>query len=117
MKFAFAKFVLLVLMVNNWGIKPLSEAMLLQMMQMLTWFSSKPQATPPVAKIMDYGKFKFISKETKKNNVRNKALLPKEVPRLSPVIDKVFETKLRNGCKFFLKKETRLKFYPILKVG
>ena len=59
------------------GIKPLSEAQAIADDANVDLVLIQPQATPPVAKIMDYGKFKFeYQKKTKKNNVRNKALLP-----------------------------------------
>ncbi|MBQ7718085.1 MAG: translation initiation factor IF-3 [Clostridia bacterium] len=60
-----------------------------------------PQATPPVCKIMDYGKYKFEAgkreKEAKKNQ---KVAVVKEV-RLSPSIDEHdFNTKLNHAVKF-----------------
>lgn len=60
-----------------------------------------PQATPPVCKIMDYGKYKFEAgkreKEAKKNQ---KVAVIKEV-RLSPSIDEHdFNTKLNHALKF-----------------
>ncbi len=60
-----------------------------------------PQATPPVCKIMDYGKYKFElakrDRETKKNQ---KVVNIKEI-RLSPSIDtNDFNTKVNHTLKF-----------------
>ncbi len=69
----------------------------------------QPQATPPVAKIMDYGKFKFEYQKKQKNNVKNKALLLLRKFVLAQLLIKgIFETKLRNGRKF-LKKGNKVK--------
>ena len=76
MKFAFAKFVLFGLDGEQLGIKPLSEAQAIADDANVDLVLIQPQATPPVAKIMDYGKFKFEYQKKQKNNVRNKALLP-----------------------------------------
>ena len=54
------------------GIKPLSEAQAIADDANVDLVLIQPQATPPVAKIMDYGSIK----RNKKNNVRDKALLP-----------------------------------------
>ena len=56
-----------------------------------------PNAKPPVARIMDYGKYKFEQqKKEKEMNV-------KEL-RLSPTIEEHdFQTKLKNGRKFLSK--------------
>ena len=56
-----------------------------------------PNAKPPVARIMDYGKYKF--EQQKKEKVIN----VKEL-RLSPTIEEHdFQTKLKNGRKFLSK--------------
>lgn len=57
------------------GIKPLSEAQAIADDANVDLVLIQPQATPPVAKIMNYGKFKFEYQKKQKNNVRNKALL------------------------------------------
>ena len=56
------------------GIKPLSEAQALADEANVDLVLIQPQAKPPVAKIMDYGKFKFEYQKNKKNNAKNKAL-------------------------------------------
>jgi translation initiation factor IF-3 len=63
-----------------------------------------PNAKPPVARIMDYGKFKLEQQKKEKEARKNqKIILLKEV-RLSPTIDEHdFNTKLRNAIKFLEK--------------
>ena len=60
-----------------------------------------PQATPPVCKIMDYGKHKFeLAKREKENRKNQKVVAIKEV-RLTPNIeDHDFNTKLNQAIKF-----------------
>lgn len=60
-----------------------------------------PQATPPVCKIMDYGKHKFeLAKREKENRKNQKVVAIKEV-RLTPNIDDHdFNTKLNQAIKF-----------------
>ena len=109
MKFAFVKFVLLVLMVNNWELNHCQKHKLLQMMQNVDLVLIQPQATPPVAKIMDYGKFKFEYQKKQKEQRKKQSVVTVKEVRLSPVIDKGdFETKLRNGRKF-LEKGNKVK--------
>ena len=86
------------------GIKPLSEAQAVADDANVDLVLIQPQATPPVAKIMEYGKFKFeYQKKQKEQRKKQSTVTVKEI-RLSPVIDKGdFETKLRNGRKFLQK--------------
>lgn len=61
-------------------------------------------AKPPVAKIMDYGKFKFDSqKKVREQRKNQKTVTVKEI-RLSPTIDSGdFNTKKNNAMKFLSK--------------
>ena len=88
------------------GIKPLSEAQAIADDDLVL---IQPQATPPVAKIMDYGKFKFEYQKKQKEQRKKQSVVTVKEVRLSPVIDKGdFETKLRNGRKF-LEKGNKVK--------
>ncbi len=60
-----------------------------------------PNANPPVAKFMDYNKFKYDQqRKAREAKKKQKTVTLKEI-RLSPKIDTHdFETKLRNGRKF-----------------
>ena len=86
------------------GIKPLSEAQAIADDANVDLVLIQPQATPPVAKIMDYGKFKFEYQKKRKEQRKKQSVVTVKEIRLSPVIDKGdFETKLRNGRKFLQK--------------
>ena len=79
------------------GVKTKAEALQIAESANLDLVLVAPGATPPVARIMDYGKFRF--EQHKKQKVIN----VKEV-RLSPTIDvNDFNTKLRNARKFLEK--------------
>lgn len=60
-----------------------------------------PQATPPVCKIMDYGKYKFeLAKRDRETRKNQKVVNVKEI-RLSPSIDtNDFNTKVNHAVKF-----------------
>ena len=63
-----------------------------------------PKAKPPVAKIMDYGKYRFeLQKKQREARKKQKVVNIKEV-RLSPTIDtNDFNTKMKNARKFLSK--------------
>lgn len=65
-----------------------------------------PNAAPPVAKIMDYGKFRYEQQRKQREARKNqKVLVTKEI-RLSPTIDEHdFETKAKQAEKFLSKGE------------
>lgn len=55
-----------------------------------------PQATPPVCKIMDYGKYRFEKQKKQKEAKKHQKTIALKEIRLSPVIDKHdMETKLK----------------------
>lgn len=86
------------------GIKTRTEALEIAARANLDLVLVAPQAKPPVARIMDYGKFKFEQQKKDREVRKNqKIILLKEV-RLSPTIDEHdFQTKLRNAIKFLEK--------------
>lgn len=60
-----------------------------------------PTAKPPVARIMDYGKFRFEQQKKDKEARKNQKVIVMKEVRLSPTIDEHdFDTKLRNARKF-----------------
>ena len=60
-----------------------------------------PTATPPVCKLMDYGKFKFDQAKREKEAKKNQHVVEVKEVRMSPGIDiGDFNTKLRNAQKF-----------------
>ena len=61
-----------------------------------------PKATPPVCKLMDYGKFKFEQSKREKEARKNQHVVEIKEVRMSPGIDvNDFNVKLRNAQKFF----------------
>lgn len=60
-----------------------------------------PNATPPVCKLMDYGKFKFEQSKREKEAKKNQHVVEIKEIRMSPGIDVGdFNVKLRNAQKF-----------------
>ena len=86
------------------GIKTRNEALEIAGRVNLDLVLVAPQAKPPVARIMDHGKFKFEQQKKEREIRQNqKVIVVKEV-RLSPGIDDHdFNTKLRNAIKFLEK--------------
>ncbi|WP_222860814.1 translation initiation factor IF-3 [Weissella muntiaci] len=66
-------------------------------------------AKPPVAKIMDYGKFKFDNQKKQREQRKNQKIVSIKEIRLSPTIDdNDFNTKKNNAIKF-LEKGNKIK--------
>ncbi len=86
------------------GIKEVSEAKRLAETAHMDLVLMSPNAKPPVAKIMDYGKYKFeLQKKDREARKKQKTFNVKEV-RLSPTIEENdFNTKLNNARKFLAK--------------
>lgn len=63
-----------------------------------------PNAQPPVARIMNYGKYRFDQQKREREARKNQKVVTVKEIRLSPTIDdNDFQTKLRNGRKFLEK--------------
>lgn len=88
------------------GVKSKQEALEIAERVNLDLVLVAPTAKPPVARIMDYGKFKFEQqKKDKEARKKQKIVTLKEI-RLSPTIEKHdFETKLKNAKKFLIKED------------
>ncbi len=86
------------------GVKSRDEALKLAEDADLDLILVAPKAKPPVAKILDYGKYRFEQqKKDRESRKKQKVVNIKEV-RLSPVIDtNDFNTKLKNARKFLAK--------------
>ena len=86
------------------GVKSKQEALEMAERVDLDLVIVAPNAKPPVARIMDYGKFKFEQqKKEKEMKKKQKTINVKEI-RLSPTIEEHdFQTKLKNGRKFLSK--------------
>ena len=60
-----------------------------------------PKATPPVCKILDYGKYRFEAQKKAKEAKKNQQVTEIKPIRLSPVIDKHdFDTKVNQSTKW-----------------
>lgn len=88
------------------GIKSKQEALQIAEDANLDVVLVAPKAKPPVARIMDYGKYRFeLQKKQREARKKQKVVSVKEV-RLSPTIDtNDFNTKLKNAKKFLAKGE------------
>jgi len=86
------------------GVKTRNEALDIAARANLDLVLVAPQAKPPVARIMDYGKFKFEQQKKDREVRKNQKIINIKEVRLSPTIDEHdFQTKLRNAVKFLEK--------------
>lgn len=95
------------------GVLTKDEAMKIAKEQGLTLVEIAPNAVPPVAKIVDFGKFRYAEeKKLKKQSKGQKGGEVKEV-RFSPFIaDKDFETRLAR-VKEFLGEKNKVKIVVV----
>ena len=83
------------------GIMPADEALKIADEQGLDLVKISPQATPPVCKLMNYGKFRFEQSKREKEARKNQHVVEIKEIRMSPGIDVGdFNTKLKNAQKF-----------------
>lgn len=83
------------------GIMKLADAMKLADERNLDLVEIAPQATPPVCKIMDYGKYRFDQAKREKETRKNQKVVNIKEVRLTPSIDVGdFETKVKQAKKF-----------------
>lgn len=86
------------------GIKSKIEALEIAARRNLDLVLVAPNAKPPVARIMDYGKFRFEQQKKEKEARKNQKVISIKEVRFSPTIDEHdFNTKLRNARKFLEK--------------
>lgn len=83
------------------GIVSGKEALAMAHEKNLDLVKISPNATPPVCKIMDFGKYKYeASKKEKESRKKQKVVVLKEI-RLRPSIeDNDLKTKAKNAAKF-----------------
>ena len=83
------------------GIMSAAQAQRIADEQGLALVKISPQATPPVCKLMDYGKFRFEQGKREKEAKKNQHVVEIKEIRMSPGIDVGdFNTKLKNAQKF-----------------
>jgi len=69
-----------------------------------------PNAKPPVARVMDYGKHRYEQQKKEKEARKNQKTVDVKELRLSPTIDDHdFNTKLRKARKFIEKDENKVR--------
>ncbi|MCS9991273.1 translation initiation factor IF-3 [Weissella confusa] len=91
------------------GIMPKAEAQAIADEEELDLVLVQANAKPPVAKIMDYGKFRFDSQKKQREQRKNQKIVSIKEVRLSPTIDdNDFNTKKKNAVKF-LEKGNKVK--------
>ena len=83
------------------GIMSAAQAQRIADEQGLDLVKISPQATPPVCKLMDYGKFRFEQGKREKEAKKNQHVVEIKEIRKSPGIDVGdFNTKIKNAQKF-----------------
>lgn len=86
------------------GVVPTAEAMQKAADSELDLVLISPGAKPPVARIMDYGKYRYEQQRKEREQRKHQKTINVKEIRLSPTIDENdFQTKLRNGRKFLEK--------------
>ncbi|WP_080146135.1 translation initiation factor IF-3 [Marinilactibacillus piezotolerans] len=83
------------------GVVQRNEAMRLAEDANLDLVLVAPNAKPPVARVMDYGKYRYELQKKEREARKNQKIVNVKEIRLSPTIDDHdFNTKLRNARKF-----------------
>ena len=91
------------------GIMSAATALNMAAEQELDLVKIAPNSTPPVCKIMDYGKFRFEQLKKEKEAKKNQHVVEIKEVRMSPNIDtNDFNTKVKSALKF-LKDGDRVK--------
>lgn len=83
------------------GIVPIAEAQKMADEKELDLVKIAPQATPPVCRIMDYGKFRFEQEKREKEARKNQRIIDIKEIRMSPGIDvHDLQVKMNNAIRF-----------------
>ncbi len=93
------------------GVKPLKDALILANYAGLDLVLMNPNGNPPVCKIMDYNKYRYLKNKKEKENIKRQKANMSETKefRLSPVIDVGdFDTKIKQVTKY-LEKGAKIK--------
>jgi len=87
---------------QNQGVKDVEEALRLAEGVGLDLVEIVPNATPPVCKILDYGKFRFLEqKKAAEARKRQKIVEVKEIKLRPGIDDHDYETKMKAVRRFF----------------
>ena len=86
------------------GVKSLDDALTIAESFELDLVLVSPNAKPPVARIMDYGKYRYESQKKEKEQRKNQRVIAVKEIRLSPSIEEHdYQTKLRQAIRFLEK--------------
>lgn len=86
------------------GVKSLQDALTLASSFELDLVLVSPNAQPPVARIMDYGKYRYELQKKEKEQRKNQKIVTVKEVRLSPSIEEHdYNTKLKQAIKFLEK--------------
>jgi translation initiation factor IF-3 len=100
---------------TNYGIIPTSQALAIADEAGLDLVLIAPDATPPVAKIMDYSKFKYQQEKKKKEAKKNqKVIVIKEIKLSVKIAENDINYKVKHA-KEFLEEGNHVKFRVFLK--
>ncbi len=100
---------------NQLGIVPTREALNTARERGLDLYVVQPDANPPVAKIMDYGRFKFEQEKKARETKRKHHVVDvKEIKMRYKIEEHDYQVKLRNAQKF-LNDGDKIKVLTILR--
>ena len=86
------------------GLMSAKDAYMLARQNNLDLVKIAPQATPPVCKIVDYGKYKYeIQRREKEARKKQKVINVKKIRMLPNIEEKDFNTKMKQAGKFLEK--------------
>lgn len=83
------------------GILPLAEALQYAESQGVDLVEVAPDASPPVCRVMDFGKYKYeLQKKLQEGRKRQTSIQLKEIKFRPKTDDHDFQTKLKHICRF-----------------
>ncbi|MBC8037069.1 MAG: translation initiation factor IF-3 [Rhizobiales bacterium] len=87
---------------QNVGVVPIREAMMMAEEANLDLVEVSPDAKPPVAKILDYGKFKYQEQKKANEARKNQKVIEIKEIKMRPMIDDHdYDVKMRSIRRFF----------------
>lgn len=95
---------------DNHGVVSIREALQIAENAGLDLIEISPQATPPVCKVLDYGKYKYEVQKRKNEAKKNQKVVEIKELKLRPMIDTHdYEVKIKQAKKF-LSQGNKVKF-------
>ncbi len=95
---------------ENLGVVSISEALSIAQEVGLDLIEISPQVTPPVCKVLDYGKYKYEMQKKKNEAKKNQKVVSIKELKLRPMIEAHdYEVKLKQAKKF-LSQGDKVKF-------